>query len=170
MNQQIDLQSLGFTFAVDNLDARIGTVEATKISWRGTDGAKTKTQIKLVPCDALEPLRIPLSNEFHQARSGNLQNSPGYLCPDVSSDPDLLRIQGGYNNEHFDYIKLSVKHCKTSDLLEPGESCAAFEEIHDQKSLRLYLPESSVNYESRDTERAVEWSLHNFFILQLEPA
>ena len=154
---------------MDNLDARIGTVEATKISWRGTDGAKTKTEIKLVPCDALEPLKIPLSNEYHQARSGNLQNSPGYLCPDASADPALLRIQGGYNNEHFDYVKLGIRHCTSCDLLEPGESCATVEEIRDQESLRLYLPESSVNYESRDTERAVEWGLHNFFLLQLEP-
>ena len=113
---------------------------------------------------------MPLSNEFHKARSGNPQHPPGYLCPDVSSDSDLLRIQGGYNNEHFDYIKLSVRHCKKSDLLEPDESCASVEEIYSQKSLRLYLPESSVNYESRDTKRAVEWSLHNFFILQLELA
>ena len=113
---------------------------------------------------------MPLSNEFHKARSGYPQHSPGYLCPDVSSDSDLLRIQGGYNNEHFEYVKLSVKHCKNNDLLEPDESCAPVEEIHGQKSLRLYLPESSVNYESRDTERAVEWKLHNFLVLQLEPS
>ena len=87
----------------------------------------------------------------------------------MSSDSNLLLIQGGYNNELFDYIKLSVKQCKQSDLLEPDVTCATVDEIREQKSLRLYLPESSINYETRNTESAVEWSLHNFFILQLEP-
>ena len=81
----------------------------------------------------------------------------------------MLLIQGGYNNDHFSYIKLSIKQCKPGDLLEPGATCATADEIREQKSLRLYLPESSINYETRNTESAVEWSLHNFFILQLEP-
>ena len=33
----------------------------------------------------------------------------------------------------------------------------------------MYLPESSVNYDKHNTHEALEWSLHNFFVLQLEP-
>ena len=51
------------------------------------------------------PLNIPLSNEFHQARAGKIKDSPGYLCPDPSSD---LEIQGGYNSEQFKYIQVRV--------------------------------------------------------------
>ena len=118
MNKMIDLQELSFSFAVDNVDSRIGTIEALKIEWSGIDGIKQKTPIKLVQCDALQPLNIPLSNEFHRARSGFLTTSPGYLCPDLSSESGLLAIQGGYNNEQFTYIQLSVKQCKPSDLLD----------------------------------------------------
>ena len=84
MNHQIDLQSLGFSFAIDSLDARIGKVEAKKVSWSGADGAKRDAQINLVPCDAIQPLNIPLANEFNRARSANSQSSQGYLCPDVT--------------------------------------------------------------------------------------
>ena len=31
------------------------------------------------------------------------------------------------------------------------------------------MPESSINYEMRDTNKAIEWNLHNFLTLQIEP-
>ena len=62
MDQKIDLQKLNFSFAVDNLDARIGTVEVTQISWNGLDGKKIYTPVNLVSCDTLQPFHIPLSN------------------------------------------------------------------------------------------------------------
>ena len=53
MNQRIDLQSIGFSFAVDNLDPRIGKIEAFQVTWSGVDGAKKATPINLISCDSL---------------------------------------------------------------------------------------------------------------------
>ena len=64
---------------------------------------------------------------------------------------------------------MSVVQCEPDDLLDSGDECASVEEIREHNSLRVYLPESSINYDTHVTESALEWSLHNFYILQLEP-
>ena len=35
MNERIDFQSLGFSFAIDNLEPRFGKIEAAQVSWNG---------------------------------------------------------------------------------------------------------------------------------------
>ena len=63
------LQELGFSFAIDDsLDPRIGSIEASQVTWSGTDGVKYSKPIKLVPCDALLPLNLPLGNDYEKAR------------------------------------------------------------------------------------------------------
>ena len=38
-----------------------------------------------------------------------------------------------------------------------------------KSSVRIYLPESSVSYDTHDTDKAIEWNLHNYYVMQLEP-
>ena len=56
MNERIDFESLGFSFAIDKLEPRFGKIEATQVSWNGINSAKKKEQpIDLKLCDALQP-------------------------------------------------------------------------------------------------------------------
>ena len=111
MNERIDFQSLGFSFAIDNLEPRFGKIEATQVSWSGTNSAERKEQpIDLKFCDALEPQNLQLTNEYSQARS---QDPRTYLCPDLNSESaSYLYIEGGFYEEFFSYIKLSVRQCQ----------------------------------------------------------
>ena len=95
MNERIDFQSLGFSFAIDNLEPRFGKIEATQVSWSGINSAEKKKQpIDLKLCDALQPQNLPLANEYSLARS---QDAPTFLCPDLDSESaSSLYIQGGF--------------------------------------------------------------------------
>ena len=56
MNERIDFESLGFSFAIDKLEPRFGKIEATQVSWNGINSAKKKEQpIDLKLCDELQP-------------------------------------------------------------------------------------------------------------------
>ena len=98
MNERIDFQSLGFSFAIDSLEPRLGKIEATQVSWSGIGSAEKKEQpIDLKFYDALQPQNLPLTNEYSRARS---QNTPAYLCPDLDSESaSSLYIQGGFYEE-----------------------------------------------------------------------
>ena len=65
----INLNELGFTFAVESIEARIGRIEAVQVRWDGLDGIKHNNQIKLVSCDELAPWGLPLTNEYTSARA-----------------------------------------------------------------------------------------------------
>ena len=91
---------------------------------------------------------LSLQNNFSAKRddAGGLEND--YLCPKPGQG---LEVQGSYNDENFDYIKLSVKGCDQPD-------CADDTIVAAKQSIRVIIPESTVNYNS-DTDEAVEWSL-----------
>ena len=76
-------------------------------------------------------------------------------------------IEGGYNQENFSYIRIDVKRCQPVDGLldESGNECASQDEIRALGSLRVYLPEATINYETRDTDKAIGWNLNDFIIL-----
>ena len=80
-----------------------------------------------------------------------------------------MQVWGSYSEEHFSYIKVGLKSCNEETLIG-YEKCADESEIAKKKTLRVYLPESSINYDKHDTEEALEWSLHSFYVMQLEPA
>ena len=55
-NEFIDLWELGFMFAVEDIDPRIGRVEVSHSSWFRNNEANDKyTPIKMVPCSELAP-------------------------------------------------------------------------------------------------------------------
>ena len=43
MDEAIDLNSIGFTFAVEQLEANIGHIEASQVHWSGHSGVKQET-------------------------------------------------------------------------------------------------------------------------------
>ena len=78
-----------------------------------------------------------------------------------------MQIWGGFYEENFSYIKISVKRCNsvTSDV-----SCADDVEVASKNNLRVLLPEATVNYDIHDTDKALEWNLHSFYVLQMKPS
>ena len=64
MHEPINLNDLGFTFAVENIEPKIGQIEAYQYHWDSFDGIKRKTPIKLLPCDKLEPWGIDIANSY----------------------------------------------------------------------------------------------------------
>ena len=52
-NESIDLWQLGFMFAIDDIDPRIGHLTATHTRWNNDDEGKIDTPIKMVPCSEL---------------------------------------------------------------------------------------------------------------------
>ena len=63
--ERIDFQSLGFSFAIDNIEPRIGKIEATHVSFSGIVGVERKyTPIDLKVCDTLQLTNLPLTNEY----------------------------------------------------------------------------------------------------------
>ena len=61
----------------------------------------------------------------------------------------------------FSYLKVSVKGCDS-------EICRDDETIRRKQSLRMIIPEATVNYEN-ETEQAVEWFPKSHLSLRLDP-
>ena len=96
MDERIDLNKLGFTFAVENIEARIGRIEVSQVDWDGTDGIKRSTPIELVNCEELSPWGLPLTNSYTQARIASKGwDAPSFLCPDQSEE---MAVWGSFNN------------------------------------------------------------------------
>ena len=133
------------------------------MQWSGKDGTKLETPIELVPCESLMPYDLPLSTKFSEKRSRSKPGKASYLCPDTENSKMI--VQGSYHDEHFQYIRLSFRRCNKAKPLLNGQPCLGDEEVAKNKTLRIYMPEASVNYDIHDHDKAVEWSLHSFYTL-----
>ena len=89
MDEPINLNELDFSFAVENIEPNIGRIEAYQVHWGGQDGIKRKIPIKLVPCNELAPLGIPVTTEYTRARIGLKNDQAAYLCPDQSEEMEV---------------------------------------------------------------------------------
>ena len=65
----INLTELGFHFAVENVDPKIGRFLAYEVSWDGETGRQIEKPIAMKPCDALKS-GLKLQNEFRKTRLG----------------------------------------------------------------------------------------------------
>lgn len=157
MLDPIDLNELGFSFAIDSLEERFGTIQVTQVNWSVENGVKYENEITLEKCDAISS--VQLTNQFTMARNPERMD---YLCPDSQSK---MLVQGGFSEEEFRYIKISLKPC---DPLKT--SCASASELAQKKPLRLHHLESSINYETHDTHQAIKLVLSSNHFLMLDPA
>ena len=76
-------------------------------------------------------------------------------------------IQGGFHEENFSYVRLRFKICDEDLLKDRSKSCASTGDLKAQKPLRIYLPESSINYKSAKTEKALEWTINSNLMMQI---
>ena len=58
MLEPINMSELGFIFAIDSIDERLGTIKVTHVDWSGTDGVKNETEIELVKCDTIGQMEL----------------------------------------------------------------------------------------------------------------
>ena len=86
MDEPIDLTKIGFSFAIENLEANIGLIEASQVYWSGSTGEKNETQIELVPCDTLEPWGLELASSYSQARAESKNGQASFLCPAAGTE------------------------------------------------------------------------------------
>ena len=86
MDEPINLTEIGFSFAVENLEANIGLIEASQVHWSGISGVKQQTKIELVPCDTLEPWGLQLASSYSQARDNSKAGKASFLCPATGSE------------------------------------------------------------------------------------
>ena len=94
------------------------------------------------------PLGLPFANKHTLARSGGLIDD-NFLCPNLEQD---IHVQGSYFDAEFSYIRLRVLGCnEQNDEFE----CANSATLAKKKSLRLHLPESSINFENHEHSNAL---------------
>ena len=170
MQEMIGLGEINFSFAVEAIDKEFGNLEVHQIHWSGIDGLKTFTEIEMEPCTTIFGMDLPSNNVYSQVRrreqdSNKDQNATNaFICPSSIAEP--MVTQGSYYDEHFSYIQVRIVGCK-----EEGEAsfkCADKYAVKNQKSLRIYMPESSISYQGTETEHALKWTLIDYPVLQID--
>ena len=155
MDETINLTELGFQFAIENIDPKIGQFKAYQVSWDGKTGSQDQTPIKLEPCNTLMS-SLKLSNEYFKARISSEKEYAPYLCPAKETE---MKIRGAVNTEYFDYIKLSLVSCNP----ELHECADTAERARLNREFRIEMPEPIVNFEKSHHDDAVEYALnHNY--------
>ena len=77
--QIVDLWKLGFMFAVEDIDPRIGRLELDYTTWSQTDGKKDM-RIKMVPCT--DPNYVSNNSAFDFDNLLKGRKDAKFLCPD----------------------------------------------------------------------------------------
>ena len=129
-NEAIDLWKLDFMFAIEDLDPRVGQIQASHVVWdfRGEKSNKQKSQLNLIDCN--EYVREDGTHRGKELGGKqilldtlNLERKLEYkrtLCP---ADVDSLTVNGHYGSNLFEYVEIKVKGC------ELGEDCLPLEEV-----------------------------------------
>ena len=83
-----------------------------------------------------------------------------------------MELEGSYLDKNFSYIQVRVRGCTESDLskLDNFYKCKEDTDIaKGQTSLRVSLPEASINYGyDYTTDDTLEWSLNNKNSMQID--
>ena len=129
-SEPINLADLEFTFAVNQIDPRLGRVSVNQINWSlGASVAwqkKEKTPIQMIDCN--ESTQLNENQEMYDQlstealRKGRFFNQATFLCPNST---DLV-IQGQTDSEMFSYVEISILGC---DL--PEGECADISEVEN---------------------------------------
>ena len=108
----IDLKELGFLFAIQKIDERLGRLEVTHTSWDlGLD--KVTHEIPLENCVSLyERKGLRNLSDGEKVLYNSVLNERAnrvYLCPDLSQSN--LSVRGRYAAQHFDYLRIKLHGC-----------------------------------------------------------
>ena len=107
MDETILLDQIGFDFAVEEIDPRLGRIVAEQVFWN-EEGDKIVQPLELESCDTFVEHDLPLNTGPSKARDTTNQIKSSYLCPVPGQN---LHVTGSYFSAQFDYLKLSVMGC-----------------------------------------------------------
>lgn len=150
-SKPIDLYALGYVFAVEKLDPKMGRVTASQVEWKSFRGDSwlERTNIPMVDCRDLLP-------SLHDLREGYINNKEfnpydqtyrdpiEFICPNTTS----LLIQGQYSSTDFKYIEVRMQGCEL-----PEEECD--ESAISGKYMNLEGMQSFVDFSEADKEKVV---------------
>ena len=83
-DQVMDLENLGFSFAVEKIDPTLGRIEAKQVRWSGLDGKKRETPIELESCTKMANAKdLQFESSFSAMRDSMRGTKKDYLCPSL---------------------------------------------------------------------------------------
>ena len=116
MGDVINLEEIGFSFAVETIQEEYASIETYLVNWSGETGEKEKTRIEMVPCTALQSIDLPIVSQYSAIRGGvSSLDDTRYICPDPAMK---LFVQGDYLSEKFVYIEVILKRCSEKKCAE----------------------------------------------------
>ena len=112
-NSYIDLWQLGFMFAVEDVDPRLGRLEVqyvAKVSQEdGNYDHETETTVDMADCRTLPPEQQNINNgKFTYEQLLHGLNGRNFLCP---VGLDSLELRGAFGFPEFDYLKIVMRGC-----------------------------------------------------------
>ena len=158
-NEAIDLWKLDFMFAIEDLDPRVGRIEANHVVWdfRGEKSNKQRSKLDLIDCNEYlkedgthkdkfkdlggKQILIDTLNLERKLASKRTRT----LCP---ANVDSLRLNGHYGTNVFEYVEIKVFGCEEDD-------CFPLEEVLT-KSINFVSLRSHPSLQSHDSNKVVE--------------
>ena len=105
----IDLWELGFMFAVENMDPKVGRVEVNQVHYEsGEEIIKYVTPLELVRCEELWKKNAFNNQNFQYSKLQQGKKPFGWLCP---SELESLEVRGSWGAPNFDFVEISLLGC-----------------------------------------------------------
>ena len=121
----IDLHDLGFTFAMEKIDKRIGKIEVVHVKY-DVEGKLPEKEIQMVDCASLLQGGDPrnrmtgyVHNKAFNPYRAHARLQQDFLCPNTTTLPSKGLF--GPIDDDFIYTELRLTRCDESDLInEPN--------------------------------------------------
>ena len=111
-DDQVELGSLDFMFAIKNIDPKLGRITAKQTLW-GTKQDFLAIDIEMVDCNELLPGGSHEDKQnnknFDLEILNNFGSDLGYLCPINIED---LTVSGYFGSDIFNYVIIEVLGCE----------------------------------------------------------
>ena len=105
----IDLWGLGFMFAVENVDPKVGRVQVSQVHVEsGEEIVKNATPLELVQCEELWKKNAFNNQNFKYSKLMQGKKPNGWLCP---SELESLEVRGSWGAPNFDFVEISLLGC-----------------------------------------------------------
>ena len=158
-NATIDLWELGFMFAVENMDPKVGRVEVNQVHYEsGEEIIKYVTPLELVRCEELWKKNAFNNQNFQYSKLQQGKKPFGWLCP---SELESLEVRGSWGAPNFDYVQINLLGCNL------GSECIPKEELH-RRVFNLSILKARPNLLAENKEETIlyETDMSTFFYVE----
>ena len=161
----MDLWQLGFMFAIEDLDPKIGHISASYTRWNQDEG-RIEKQIKMVSCSQLMEGGMYYQRTNNKAfRVDNLlkgRKDSAFLCP---VELDSLELQGNFGADNFNFVKMRLHGCDNSNI---DVECASDLEV-SQTTFNFAMLSAIPNILAADHTEIVSYSADLTHFYYLDP-